>query len=1180
MHQELTEISHHITQQASPVSTHPYQDGLQHHDLASSPRQPPVTLSGPPRGPSPASSRGSSRGSLRTGQPSSDQDSIRGLSPSLGPATARFGAAAGKRITDYENAMISSPKRPLGFKVTKSFNATAISLPELPDELWEHVMSNLDPKTHHAIAIVSRRFHRLSSTQRTWKMAFMSHFPGQKGLAASSGKDENQVTWYDASTPGQPSVRFFARISQMGSWREEYSLRTSLLRSLSKGKSESDFHACSARQKDKTHHFPTLSYWTKLNAPVTHLDAAFSDDPGKPPRAIHGSAASAESSIAVPLTGKVLRPPIFDLPTFQRWIQHTPQSVPYGLGDGPVFIPNVMDVSQRYGSISFSSFPGGQGGYLSPAGDTLWLGYSDNVPVYAPQISRSSDCITSAWIAKTTAIYTLTRGRIGLLTGSAMGFVSGYSFDSTVLPVLGMQPGFQPESVTWAVSPGVPIIAIKVDEEHNHKREKAGRSWAVALNALGEVYTLADVPEIQPLSTDTPWEAGRSAFWSIIPSTKRQPRLEDIDSANKAKALEISQKRTFSPQLPISSSNLSDKELKARSSKIDEFCQLPPSYFRDSCIGWDMRRRLEVDFAAGDGYTDLEQIFVLTCGHDAKKSPPEVCRYSKQVSLDVFPDAEEASHKSIFGPSTTSLVNSDVGILPSGGSAVTDSVSGTEWLVDSFSLESFKHHTITASALDTSNLALLTVPEEDLDDALIKSNLLPGRRGRWLAIGTDSGAIVVWNGRSVHSHTGDPIQPLRCIQTDSPEVSCLAVTALHVVHGGSDGRLQAWDPLGSTLDCVRVLNGKQKGSPLRTANANHMLPNLQPAVRSIYLDPDPTKLRGLASYGRVVRCWSYSAMTHASSRKRRHRFVDSHGRHVSRRQSGKVAGYIGAEQAELERERRELDRDRKYLRDRFILADLTEDEAILYAQLLSEEAAQQEDSRRTTDQDTSTSESVSLNETDSDAPSIFVSNEPGLGTLVDIAGPSNQHRSLPPLWTPARETSRDERSDTSSKEMELAIRLSLQDVDNQIGESSQVEAPAFTIDADPSTVPDGDDEESAVLASISEEEDIELRMALLASLQDSRRASQSAKGKTREQSPPKTPPYPPAPIYSEEEDRKMALELSRQEEERAGGSTGPVIDEQHFPGLGGSPAGKGRGKAGTPGLAGKGKKGKWVKWSP
>jgi len=46
----------------------------------------------------------------------------------------------------------------------------------------------------------------------------------------------------------------------------------------------------------------------------------------------------------------------------------------------------------------------------------------------------------------------------------------------------------------WVISPGVPIIAISVDENYSVKRHAHRRIWATVLNALGEVFYVTELP--------------------------------------------------------------------------------------------------------------------------------------------------------------------------------------------------------------------------------------------------------------------------------------------------------------------------------------------------------------------------------------------------------------------------------------------------------------------------------------------------------------------------------------------------------------------------------------------------------------------------------------------------------------------------------------------------------------
>lgn len=46
---------------------------------------------------------------------------------------------------------------------------------------------------------------------------------------------------------------------------------------------------------------------------------------------------------------------------------------------------------------------------------------------------------------------------------------------------------------------------------------------------------------------------------------------------------------------------LSKDQILAETREISDFATRKPKDFRKVCLGWDMRRRLEVDFAGDDG---------------------------------------------------------------------------------------------------------------------------------------------------------------------------------------------------------------------------------------------------------------------------------------------------------------------------------------------------------------------------------------------------------------------------------------------------------------------------------------------------------------------------------------------------------------------------------------------------
>ena len=118
------------------------------------------------------------------------------------------------------------------------------------------------------------------------------------------------------------------------------------------------------------------------------------------------------------------------------------------------------------------------------------------------------------------------------------------------------------------------------------------------------------------------------------------------------------------------------------------------------------------------------------------------------------------------------------------------------------------------------------------------------------------------------------------------------------------------------------------------------------------VDPDPTALRGVLSFGTSLRYWAYGSSDQAAGRKRRPRHSNAHGRPTGRRLGGAVSGYIAAEEAELRRDNEQRMRERAWLRKRFgvgTLGDLTEEEAMRYAQAMSEEAFRLDERRRVGD---------------------------------------------------------------------------------------------------------------------------------------------------------------------------------------------------------------------------------------
>ncbi|KAF4344602.1 f-box wd-repeat pof10 [Fusarium beomiforme] len=879
---------------------------------------------------------------------------------SLGHRSALRSSAPGQRISEYENAMTPpTPKKALGFKVVKRSEtpSNGVQLEDFPNEILTHVFSHLHSDSHAAIALVSKRFNALITSSHAWRMAFLRFFPGHEALKVKTNVD---IWAYSSHDLIQSESRFFTRLTPSVSWRKEYLLRTRLIRSLARGKPSASFASggigASVRTGKKT--TAVLTYNSKLPWAITNIHAVFTNGK-KPPKAIHGAADLGVASVSDPTNGRIEKWGFVDPFSSMQLEEVFPNLVPFGLGEGPAATPNVLDVSQPYGVLAGEGFPGGRP-YYRPANEDRgrYLGTDSGVvDTYSdiPRIPEMSEAICSVWLAKSANVPTNTQSMIGMMTGSTLGVVTSYALGNDSRP-----QRYQTGEVTarWVLSPGVPIISIKVDDNYSQRRKSSARVWVVALNALGEVFYLTETPTAQNPTksediTKNAWFAGRSVYWHLLDSTRRVARPDDLDK-NAIKG-------AYSPRSPSNYMNLSKSQLAAEAREIEKFLLQKPAHFRRVCEGWDMQRKLEVDFANDDSNGAGESIFVIDCGL-AEGRPAHVERYTRSlVSQDAQsssvilaptpPDVSISAQSSLFGTTAAETLEEKTSqpITSTSGPSLEAMSHLHEWESCSLTLKGQSHAVVTSASIDQSSTAALILSEDPLHLAEAE---IPGRRSRLFAIGTNDGAVLVWNAREDGKAAG--IDPVRQIQTDSPEVSCVALSAMYVVHGGSDGLVQAWDPLASTLDPVRTLNARSNGRvPRHMVTMNPTLDeSTYSAVGAIYLDPDPTVLRGVVSFGAFLRYWAYSSASHASGRKRRLRHSDVHGRLASRRQGGAVIGFIAAEEAEIRRENEQKAREQNRLHNRFgvgALGDLTEEEALRYAQMVSEEAFLFEEQRRTSD---------------------------------------------------------------------------------------------------------------------------------------------------------------------------------------------------------------------------------------
>jgi len=647
---------------------------------------------------------------------------------------------------------------------------------------------------------------------------------------------------------------------------------------------------------------------------------------------------------------------------------------------------------------------------------------------------------------------------IGMLSGSSLGVLTSYSVGATTTGNNRDQRFGRGEmTARWVLSPGVPIIAIAVDNEYNPQRQAQNRIWAVVLNALGEVFYLTTFPSRSEADRGTrlddeslertAWLTGRSVYWSIVEASRRTAKPDPYASAGVD--------GSYSPRTSWNGMCLSQDQIVAETREIADFATRKPKDYRKACLGWDMRRKLEVDFAGDDGHNAGENIVVIGCGVEEDHGA-DLKRYSRCRVEDKYtpatPGMPTTSHaitksavaSSIFGgqdatPSIASTATGSSSPAEEVGGSLTPRPMLEEWRTSTLSFGRLKSCQITATTIDCSLHAVQTQAEDPLlgftgrstasspsytpmssAGPLVSSTDIPGQRARLLAVGTHTGSVIMWDVRCPVSKRADvvnSIEPVRVIYTQSPQISSLALTSLCLIHGGSDGLVQAWDPLASKNTPVRTLNSKFASRYHRQAMQAQPLPaGVQGvnyyAAAAICLDPDPTVLRGVVSLGTVLLYWYYSssAADQYKSSKRRLRRAERGSNNGGEKFSGatrvNLNNYIANEQLEMEREKQTRKKESERFAGRFGtgLLDGSEEELIAYAAMLSQESHELEQSRRASD---------SASATDS-AP--FTASESGAVWSSDTATPA---RSASP------NTSNPKTDDEYDADVAEAIRLSL-----------------------------------------------------------------------------------------------------------------------------------------------------------
>ena len=974
---------------------------------------------------------------------------------------------------------------------------------------------------------MSKRFHELVTTPHAWRIAFSRFFPGSEALNELDSVSELS----EESGTLHAERRYFARLTALASWRSEYILRTRLLRALARGKpAETSDQGRANSSKSSNTGSAQITYSSSLVSTVTHLQANFGNGLNKRfPRFIHGTDDLGAASTSDPRVGKADAWGFADTFSFKQFADIFPGDAQYGLGPGEVIgVPNVMDVSQQYGMVYGEGLAEGVLWYRSleeRRGRALISTANASEPDQGVVTVPRNDAVCSIWIAKTSALPEMSGGLVGILSGASTGILTAYSLGTNGVHDRRFERG--EITARWAISPGVPITGIAVDESFTLKRHSQRRIWAVVLNALGEVYYLVDIPRQAKLRPIRPpgrtadeadrhteklaWATGRSVHWILVEPTRRVARADPFNTSDVD--------GSYSPRSSWEKMYLGPDQLTAETKEIEAFLRKKPRDFQKACEGWDMRRRLEVDFASTDEHGGGEAVFVIGCGLDEE----QIASIKRYMHCKLKEDPSESLKTSGFlsnlaGKSSTSIFG---GKAPAARvpmwsfektrrSSIDQLDASTqlnivqEWRTTSFLFGGLKAPQLLTSAIDMSTYSTLTASEDPLLSLTQSSSAssptsspltsmplpnsshdIPGQRTRLLAVGTKTGTVILWNMRAptaANTILENHVKPLRIIYTDSPQISCLALTALYLVHGGNDGLVQAWDPLASSTGPIRTLNSRFSSRARRRLIQAEASPlgvgvNLF-AAGAICLDPDPTVLRGVVSLGSHLRYWSYSSLAadQYKGNKRRLRRSERGSNQGADRFSGTGRGalkeYIANEKSELEREKRNKRKEEERLAGRFGIDLLgpgaSEDEILAYATMLSEEAAQSDEARRKSASEGSTSSETILEETvaspsssatqpDEDdendvAKAIRLSLEGQPTTLAAVGSPSVAIRYVKnkrspggspnlSMSTSARAASRVSAPPPAveEEELEFALQLSLAESKNQAGEEHESE---------------------------------------------------------------------------------------------------------------------------------------------
>ena len=351
-------------------------------------------------------------------------------------------------------------------------------------EVLNHIFSHLDPSCLAASSAVSLRFNELITSPHAWRAAFLRYFPGQDHRL----RKLNMFPETHSRVPTKD--RSFSRLTTDATWKSEYVFRTRLLGRIRRVKKHKRLLLS---DRSGLHTQPGVLYDSELSTAITHMHALFGSGLDQKALSVtHASAYTGTMSRSNPLSGEIessnCSEPLLTLTDFNL---RFPGIEMYGMGSSVIVgNPNVMDVSSVHGMVIGEGFPGGEIYHRSPHNKQITT-FSNADLSYAPQrgiprISIVYETVSSIWISKSTNIPSISGGIVIMMSGSSAGIISTYGLQRKSLH-RNSRAAYEITS-RCVLSPGVPIVAIEVDEHFTPSRLTQNRIWAVVLNALGEVF--------------------------------------------------------------------------------------------------------------------------------------------------------------------------------------------------------------------------------------------------------------------------------------------------------------------------------------------------------------------------------------------------------------------------------------------------------------------------------------------------------------------------------------------------------------------------------------------------------------------------------------------------------------------------------------------------------------------